>query len=130
MKAIDIHAALDSITAGRAMPEARHAVAFSQLTQFQPGPSAIHVGRFSGEMPWERHPDGDKLLQVLEGRVEVTLLPDIGLLRETVLAGSLLVIPRGLWHRLEGVEAAVLAVVPLRTEVSRGEKPAALNRSA
>lgn len=130
MRSIDIQAALDSITAGQTMKQAHHALAFTQLSQFQPGPSAIHVGRFCGDMPWERHPDGDKLLQVLEGQVQVTLLADIGLLRETVRAGSLLVIPRGLWHRLTGQEAAVLKVAPLRTEVSKAEKPVTLDRSA
>lgn len=35
--------------------------------------------RFSGQAPWERHPD-DELLHVLDGEVELTLLTDSGLI--------------------------------------------------
>src|SRR5262245_46915323 len=59
----------------------------------------LGVTAFSGETPWERHPDGDELLFILEGAVQVTVLTDDGPHRETVSAGSLFVVPRGLWHR-------------------------------
>lgn len=55
--------------------------------------------RFSGLTPWEIHPDGDELLHVLEGSVEVTVLTDDGPYRETLRTGSVFVVPRGLWHR-------------------------------
>lgn len=118
MKAIDIHTALDSIRSGRIMTLEPQTQPLTQLMPFQPGASAIHLGRLTGESPWERHPDGDKLLQVLEGELDITLLAAIGVLQETIRAGSILVVPRGLWHRLNGREAAVLAVVPRHGESS------------
>jgi hypothetical protein len=39
---------------------------------------SIGIMRFSGQTPWERHPDGDELLQVLEGCVEMTVLAEAG----------------------------------------------------
>ncbi|MCU9951082.1 cupin domain-containing protein [Pseudomonas solani] len=129
MKAIDIHATLEGIRSGRIMPLEYPAQALTQLVPFHPGAGAIHIGSFSGETPWERHPDGDKLLQVLEGELDITLLAAIGLLQETIRAGSLLVVPRGLWHRLQGRDAAVLAVVPRHTESST-HYPAPANQSA
>jgi mannose-6-phosphate isomerase-like protein (cupin superfamily) len=60
---------------------------------------SIGIMRFSGRTPWERHPDGDELLQVLEGGVEVTVLTEAGPLRATIAMGSIFVVPRGLWHR-------------------------------
>ena len=59
----------------------------------------LGVVRFCGRTPWERHPDGDELLHVLEGAVEVTVLADSGPSDTTVAAGSIFVVPRGLWHR-------------------------------
>jgi mannose-6-phosphate isomerase-like protein (cupin superfamily) len=129
MKAIDIHSALDGIRNGRIMALEPQLQPLTQLTPFHPGAGAIHLGRLSGEMPWERHPDGDKLLQVLEGELDITLLAAIGLLQETIRAGSILVVPRGLWHRLQGRDAAVLAVVPQHTERST-HYPAPANQSA
>jgi quercetin dioxygenase-like cupin family protein len=59
----------------------------------------LGVLRFSGETPWERHPAGDELLHVLAGEVDVTVLTDTGPVDATVTAGSIFVVPRGLWHR-------------------------------
>lgn len=65
----------------------------------------------------ERHPDGDELLQVLEGEVDVTVLTEEGEpVRATVAAGSVFVVPRGLWHRqLAQSAAALLFATPAET---------------
>ena len=55
--------------------------------------------RFSGQAPWERHPDGDELLHVLEGAVDLTVLTDDGPTELRLDAGSVFVCPKGLWHR-------------------------------
>jgi len=55
--------------------------------------------RFSGLPPWERHPAGDQLLQVLEGELEICVLAPEGRTSFALQAGSVFVIPRGLWHR-------------------------------
>lgn len=59
----------------------------------------LGVTRFSGLTPWERHPGGDELLQVLEGAVDVTVLTDDGPVQVSLEAGGIFVCPRGLWHR-------------------------------
>jgi len=47
---------------------------------------------------WERHPAGDEILFLLEGRATF-LLEDTQGVREVALdAGRLLVVPRGVWH--------------------------------
>lgn len=57
--------------------------------------------RWSGVSPWERHPDGEELLMPLEGSYSVTVLDDAGN-RTTVVveAGSLFIVPQGVWHRV------------------------------
>ncbi len=74
--------------------------------------SLLGLVRFSGLTPWERHPEGDELLHVLEGVVEVTLLPATGPPQiQTVAAGSVCVVPRGLWHRQHASAMATLLFV-------------------
>lgn len=63
------------------------------------GSFSANMMRYSGLTPWERHPDGDELLYPLEGAVDLTVLTDDGPVQRTVEAGSILVCPRGLWHR-------------------------------
>lgn len=51
----------------------------------------------------ERHPDGDEILYLISGRVRVVFVasddPDI-----VVNAGDGLVVPKGLWHRVDILE--------------------------
>ena len=109
MQVYDLAAALRSVSELRiheGMREQDAAAAMRQLTTFNR--CAIGLVRFSGETPWERHPD-DELLHLLEGEVEVTLLPASGApVRCTLRAGSLCVVPRGLWHRQRAALSAAL----------------------
>ena len=71
---------------------------FRTLAGFNDG----QVGLFrcaAGMSPWERHPTSDELLHVLEGEVEIILMTEDGPVRTELRAGSLCVVPRGLWHR-------------------------------
>ena len=64
--------------------------------------SSIGVGRYvAGSSPWEKHNNGDELLFVTDGEVQIEVLEDSGdpwteLLKE----GSLFVVPKGRWHQL------------------------------
>ena len=56
--------------------------------------------RITGTSPyWEMHPDTDEFFYVLEGTLELTLLLDSGTELKTVPAGSVAVVPQGIWHR-------------------------------
>jgi len=88
---------LAELRVSRVTTEAEAMAAMRPLGMLNQG--LLGVTCFCGRTPWERHPDGDELLYVLEGRVEVTVLADEGPHVETVPAGSLFVVPRGLWHR-------------------------------
>lgn len=63
--------------------------------------------RWRGRSPWERHPDGEELLMPLEGSYMVTLLTSEGEQRVELRAGSLLVVPRGVWHQLFAAETVM-----------------------
>jgi len=91
------------------------------------GPCMVGVMRYAGQTPWERHPDGDELLHVLEGAVEVSVLTDDGPTHVRMDAGSVFVCPRGLWHRqLPQPSVTMLFGTPSETtEVSFAEDPRA-----
>jgi quercetin dioxygenase-like cupin family protein len=81
---------------------------------------------------WERHPNGDELLHLLEGEAEVVTLTDAGPVRSPLRAGSIFICPQGLWHQVrprspvslffatpgEGTEA--MTTHPLRKSSRRG----------
>lgn len=61
---------------------------------------------------WERHPVGEEVLCLLEGRVIVTLLAENEAERQvTLIEGRALVVPRGTWHRLRVEEPGRLMFI-------------------
>jgi quercetin dioxygenase-like cupin family protein len=96
---------------------------FRKLASFNAG----HVGVFrceAGVSPWERHPDDDELLYVLDGEADLIVMMEGDPIATTVEAGSLFVVPRGRWHRhhVRG-HLHELYVTPGRTEHSNAEDP-------
>ncbi|KOQ20035.1 cupin [Achromobacter xylosoxidans] len=63
---------------------------------------------------WERHPAGEEMLCVLEGRVVLTLMDATGAETDVLLdARRSVVVPRGVWHRLHvACPARILFVTP------------------
>jgi mannose-6-phosphate isomerase-like protein (cupin superfamily) len=74
---------------------------FRELATFDDGHAGVFWSEAGGPSPWEMHPNCDEMLQVLEGEIEVEVLPQDGGAGVTtrVAAGSFFVVPRGCWHR-------------------------------
>ena len=74
---------------------------FCELAPFDDGHAGVFWSEAGGPSPWEMHPDCDEMLQVLEGEIEVEVLPEDGgaPIRTRVASGSFFVVPRGCWHR-------------------------------
>jgi mannose-6-phosphate isomerase-like protein (cupin superfamily) len=103
---------------------ARPSGAFARLARFNHG--GLFLGRFAGQSPWERHRHGDEIVYVLEGEIELTMLAARGERRVTVRAGSLVVVPRGTWHRqLARTPATQLTATPTPTDISWAADPRA-----
>lgn len=126
MQSTDIRAALRGIselavTPGMSQDDAQ--MAMRELGSLNE--SMLGLVRFSGQTPWERHPGGDELLHVLEGAVDVTVLTDDRAVDATVGAGSLFIVPRGLWHRQKphGAVTLLFATPAQGTEHSWAEDP-------
>jgi mannose-6-phosphate isomerase-like protein (cupin superfamily) len=128
MQALDLGAALSgmtvlSVTSATDEDEAR--AGMRELGWLNA--SLLGLVRFSGQTPWERHPDGDELLHILEGDVAITVLTDDGPVETPVRAGSLFIVPRGLWHRQRprSVATVLFATPTMGSEHSWADDPRA-----
>ena len=96
--------------------------AFATLAAINNG--AIFAGGFSGETPWERHINGDELVQILDGRTTLTIMTDAGPETLEMTAGMLAVVPQGAWHRFHAPDGVtVLTATPQPTEHTFAEDP-------
>ncbi len=67
---------------------------------------SIGVGRYvAGSSPWEKHNNGDELLLVTDGEVQIEVLePSGNSWTELLVEGSLFVVPKGKWHQLTATD--------------------------
>lgn len=89
---MDAHCPVDIANADQEMT-------FHEFVAFNGGQLAVFRAHGDGAGPWEMHPDTDELLFALEGSVMIELFDRTGNQRVPLPAGSLLVVPRGRWHR-------------------------------
>jgi mannose-6-phosphate isomerase-like protein (cupin superfamily) len=95
--------------------------AFAEVAPYRDG--AVYVSYYSGSSEWERHPNGDEVVMVLDGTTTVILLKDAGEERHVLTANELVVVPQGMWHRFENSDRLkVMTITPQPTE-HRLEKP-------
>ena len=71
----------------------------SPIGEFVFNDSTCGIGCFVGQPPWECHTTGDELLHVLVGQTHLTTIDDSGEDSIDLGPGSVVVIPRGCWHR-------------------------------
>lgn len=90
---------------------------FATLGIFDTG--GVFTGSFVGESPWERHIMGDELVHILNGETELTIMTDDGPETLNMKAGTLTVVPKGLWHRFKAPKGVtVLTATPHPTDHS------------
>lgn len=89
--------------------------AFAEVAPYRDG--AVYVSYYSGSSEWERHPQGDEVVLVLDGSTTVVLLKSAAEERFSLAANELIVIPKGIWHRFEVSEQLkVMTITPQPTE--------------
>jgi mannose-6-phosphate isomerase-like protein (cupin superfamily) len=126
IRAVDIEAELAGLPPlrgrSRTTPAAEVQAAFTALAPFRDG--NVFAGRFSGDTPWERHPKGDELVQILDGAATLTIMTDEGPRSFELHAGMLIVVPQGHWHRFEAPDGvAVLSATPQPTDHTTAADP-------
>ena len=89
--------------------------AFATLAPFRDG--NIFSAKFAGNGAWERHPNGDELVQIVEGSTILHLVTDGGPESHALGSGAIVIVPQGMWHRFESVNGVTLiTATPKPTE--------------
>ncbi len=95
---------------------------FARLTEYRD--CMISAGGFSGTSQWERHPNGDEIVQILKGATKVTLLTTDGEEVHHLKAGMFIVVPQNTWHQFNAPDGVTLmTTTPQPTEHIEDEYP-------
>ena len=116
---IDLNSALAELTMLRdrtpQMREADRKGAFATLAPFRDG--NIFSAKFSGKGAWERHPNGDELVQIVDGATTLHMMTADGPQSYALSAGMIAIVPQGSWHRFESPNGVTLVTAtPKPTE--------------
>ena len=96
-------------------PESDRKGAFARLADYRDG--GIFAAKFSGESSWERHPNGEEIVQIVEGTTIVHLMTDHGPQSVSLSAGMAIVVPQNTWHRFEAPDGVgLMTATPQPTE--------------
>jgi quercetin dioxygenase-like cupin family protein len=95
--------------------EAEREGAFARLAPYRDG--AIFTAKFAGTSAWERHPQGDEIVQILDGTTTLHLITEEGRQSVVLRAGMLAIVPRNAWHQFEAPDGVcVMTATPQPTE--------------
>ncbi len=97
---------------------------FARVAEYRDG--AIFTGGFSGVSQWERHPNGDEIVQILKGSVTLSLITAEGTETLDLKAGMVAIVPQGAWHQFNAPEGVtIMTTTPQPTEHITDEMPPA-----
>lgn len=89
--------------------------AFGRVAPYRDG--AIFTAKFAGRSAWERHTQGDEIVQIVDGTTTLHLITEAGRQSATLEAGMLVVVPQNTWHQFEAPDGVcVLTATPQPTE--------------
>ena len=89
--------------------------AFKTLAPYRDG--NIYSAKFIGEAAWERHPNGDELVQIVDGSCTMHLMTESGIESHPVAAGATVVVPQNTWHRFSAPNGvSLVTATPRPTE--------------
>jgi mannose-6-phosphate isomerase-like protein (cupin superfamily) len=95
--------------------ERRGTGAFATLAPFRDG--NIFCAKFAGAGAWERHPNGDELVQIVAGATTLHFMTAEGLQSFALGAGMIVIVPQGTWHRFVSPDGVTLmTATPKPTE--------------
>jgi mannose-6-phosphate isomerase-like protein (cupin superfamily) len=126
IKAIDLHRDLESLPMlkeryGHPTDEESQK-SFARLADYRDG--GIFATHFSGSSGWERHPNGDEVVQILEGATRFDIIVEDVLQALELSAGMLVVVPQGCWHRFQSETGVkVMTITPRPTQHTHVDDP-------
>jgi mannose-6-phosphate isomerase-like protein (cupin superfamily) len=92
----------------------------ARLAPYRDG--AIFTSSFAGKGAWERHPNGDELVQVVDGATTLHTVTADGPQSYDLSVGMLAVVPQGVWHRfLSPGGVTLITATPQPTDHPAGD---------
>jgi mannose-6-phosphate isomerase-like protein (cupin superfamily) len=89
--------------------------AFVTLAPFRDG--NIYSAKFSGDAAWERHPNGDEIVQIVEGATTLYIMTADGPQSFALSAGMVAIVPQNTWHRFHAPDGvSLVTATPKPTE--------------
>lgn len=96
-------------------PEAERTGAFACLAPYRDG--GLFTAKFAGTSAWERHPQGDEIVQIVDGATTLHLMTAEGRQSLPLSAGMLAIVPQNTWHQFEAPDGVcVMTATPQPTE--------------
>jgi mannose-6-phosphate isomerase-like protein (cupin superfamily) len=80
--------------------------AIVRLAPYRDG--AIFASKFSGDSGWERHRQGEEIVEVVEGTTTLHIITDDGPRSLSLSAGMMVIVPQGTWHRFNSPDGVTL----------------------
>lgn len=116
---VDLNLELDQLTMLRGRtpttPDAAREKAFTRLASYRDG--AMFAGRFAGTSAWERHPQGEEIVHILEGAATLHLMTAQGQHSVALKAGMIAIVPQNMWHQFEAPDGVcVMTTTPQPTQ--------------
>ena len=89
--------------------------AFARLAPYRDG--AIFTAKFAGDGAWERHTNGDEIVQIVDGATTLHIMTDAGPQSLSLKAGMVAIVPQNTWHRFEAPDGvSLMTATPEPTE--------------
>ena len=103
-----------------ASSEAERKEAMARLAPYRDG--AVFAAKFTGTGAWERHPQGDEIVQIIDGATTLHVITAEGRQSLALKAGMLAIVPQGAWHQFDAPDGVcVLTATPQPTEHVRAD---------
>ena len=117
MRVVDVKTELAKLTMfdGRTPTTNKRQDSLSALLPYRDG--AVFVAKFAGKSAWERHPQGDEIVHIVEGKTTLYLITAEGRQSLVLKAGMLVVVPQNAWHQFVAPDGvSVMTATPQPTE--------------
>ena len=95
--------------------DAERKTSSARLAPYRDG--AIFAAKFAGTSAWERHPQGDEIVQIVDGATTLHLMTAEGRQSLALSAGMVVIVPQDMWHQFEAPDGVCLTTTtPQPTE--------------
>ena len=95
--------------------DAERKASSARLAPYRDG--AIFAAKFAGTSAWERHPQGDEIVQIVDGATTLHLMTAEGRQSLALSTGMVVIVPQDMWHQFEAPDGVCLTTTtPQPTE--------------